>query len=246
MALGVPKTKQEMKTTLLRLALFTIFIGSIIACQSTTHSDEHYQCPMKCEGDKTYDSPGICPVCKMDLVKVSELEEGPIIDTNPISDASIFNLTSEWKTQDNETILLEDLKGDVMVVVMIYTSCGAACPRLVADMKNIHSKVADPNVKFLLVSIDPVNDTPEKLKAYAKEYQIDGEEWTLLQGSLDDVREFSNVLSVKYKKISPIDFSHTNIISVFDQGGVLAHQQEGLGVSNDKLIEVVKELTTQN
>ncbi|MBC7885392.1 MAG: hypothetical protein H7X99_07945 [Saprospiraceae bacterium] len=26
-----------------------------------------YQCPMKCEGEKTYDKPGTCPVCKMDL-----------------------------------------------------------------------------------------------------------------------------------------------------------------------------------
>ena len=29
-----------------------------------------YQCPMKCEGDKTYDSPGQCPTCKMDLKEV--------------------------------------------------------------------------------------------------------------------------------------------------------------------------------
>ena len=27
-----------------------------------------YYCPMHCEGDKTYDSPGDCPVCGMDLV----------------------------------------------------------------------------------------------------------------------------------------------------------------------------------
>ena len=29
-----------------------------------------YACPMKCEGDKTYDKPGSCPVCKMDLKEV--------------------------------------------------------------------------------------------------------------------------------------------------------------------------------
>ena len=28
-----------------------------------------YQCPMKCEGDKTYHEPGNCPVCNMKLVK---------------------------------------------------------------------------------------------------------------------------------------------------------------------------------
>ncbi len=35
-----------------------------------------YQCPMKCEGDKTYDKPGQCPTCKMDLAEVkAEAEE---------------------------------------------------------------------------------------------------------------------------------------------------------------------------
>ncbi len=31
-----------------------------------------YYCPMRCEGDKTYDKPGDCPVCNMHLVPVSE------------------------------------------------------------------------------------------------------------------------------------------------------------------------------
>ena len=31
-----------------------------------------YQCPMKCEGEKTYDKVGSCPVCKMDLKEVKE------------------------------------------------------------------------------------------------------------------------------------------------------------------------------
>lgn len=30
-----------------------------------------YQCPMKCEGNKTYDAPGKCPVCNMHLAPVS-------------------------------------------------------------------------------------------------------------------------------------------------------------------------------
>jgi uncharacterized paraquat-inducible protein A len=34
-----------------------------------------YQCPMKCEEEKTYDKEGTCPVCKMKLTKkVSESE----------------------------------------------------------------------------------------------------------------------------------------------------------------------------
>lgn len=33
-----------------------------------------YQCPMKCEGDKTYDQPGKCPKCGMDLKEVENHE----------------------------------------------------------------------------------------------------------------------------------------------------------------------------
>ena len=29
-----------------------------------------YQCPMKCEGEKTYDAEGKCPTCGMDLEEI--------------------------------------------------------------------------------------------------------------------------------------------------------------------------------
>lgn len=35
------------------------------------HAAAVYQCPMKCEGDKTYDQPGTCPVCSMDLKQIN-------------------------------------------------------------------------------------------------------------------------------------------------------------------------------
>ena len=37
---------------------------------------EHYICPMHCEGDKTYNEPGDCPVCNMHLLPVSEIKNG--------------------------------------------------------------------------------------------------------------------------------------------------------------------------
>ena len=40
--------------------------------QTEKVADVKYQCPMKCEGDKTYDEPGKCPVCGMDLKEVDK------------------------------------------------------------------------------------------------------------------------------------------------------------------------------
>lgn len=125
---------------------------------------------------------------------------------------------------------------------MIYTSCQAACPRLVADMRNIKKKVNNAQVHYLLMSIDPVNDTLSRLKEYKTEEELDGDQWILLNGEIDDVRELSNVLSMKYKKISPFDFAHTNIISVLDQNGELKFQQEGLGMDNAELVSEVQKL----
>src|SRR5690606_22684534 len=162
-----------------------------------------------------------------------------------ISDLSIYNLPSIWTTQDNKKIELKELKGDVLVMVMIYTSCQTACPRLAADMRNIEKQIPEDkkdDVTLVLVSIDPETDTPERLAEFAKENKMDSDQWVFLRGSEEDTREFAAVLAVNYKRISPLDFSHSNIISVFDQGGELAHQQEGLSVSNKETISKIVEL----
>lgn len=43
-----------------------------------------YYCPMHCEGDKTYDKPGDCPVCGMDLVKEAKTSLSPTQYTCPM------------------------------------------------------------------------------------------------------------------------------------------------------------------
>lgn len=162
------------------------------------------------------------------------------IKDKPISDLSIYNLPSQWTTQDGKDIELKSLRGNVLVMVMIYTTCKAACPRLVADMRNIESRLntkTKKNVKLILVSIDPETDTPEKLKAFAIANKMENDPWIFLRSTEENTREFAAILAVNYKKISPIDFSHSNIISVFNPDGELVYQQEGLGVNNDKTID---------
>jgi len=232
---------------LLFLLCSVLFIG-LSACKNETakSSDEvAYYCPMECEGDKTYDAPGSCPVCKMDLVPVEKASD---LASDDITETSIFNLSSTWTNQNGEDLQLEDLKGDVLVVVMIYTSCKAACPRLVADMRNIEERLpknAKDHLKMIFVSIDPKTDSPERLKAFAEENVMDKAPWLFLRSSEDNTREFSAVLAVNYKKISPIDFSHSNIISVFNKQGELAFQQEGLGVNSDATVKHIEDALAQ-
>ena len=76
-----------MKKQIITAALLftaTMFITSCGSNNSETKTEKsaieesataQYQCPMKCEGEKTYDKPGQCPKCNMDLQKVEEMDE---------------------------------------------------------------------------------------------------------------------------------------------------------------------------
>lgn len=167
-------------------------------------------------------------------------------NNNAFSDLSIYNLPEVWTTQNGDDIALKELKGNVLVVVMIYTSCKTACPILIKDMREIRKQVdtqipkTAKGVKYLLVSIDPETDTPEHLKAFAKENNMDDDQWLFLRSNEEQTREFAAVLAVNYKQISPVDFSHSNIISVFNKKGELVSQQEGLGIDYDKTVTEVK------
>lgn len=161
---------------------------------------------------------------------------------NELPSDSIFHLTSEWEDQHSNTYTLNSLRGKTLVVVMIYTSCNATCPLLVADMKRIEKEIKPSyykNTSLVLVTIDPENDTSEKLAEFAASREMDSPHWIFLRSNEAATQEFANVLSMKYKKISPIDFSHSNIISVFNPEGTLILQEEGTGINAKKVAGLV-------
>jgi len=73
-----------MKKIIITFGLSLILIGGTVftlsSCGSKKAKTEQkqaiaeveYKCPMNCEGDKTYDKSGKCPVCGMKLEKVEK------------------------------------------------------------------------------------------------------------------------------------------------------------------------------
>ena len=73
-----------MKKLVLSLAIIAFMGVSLTACKNETKEETkseevakvEYQCPMKCEDDKTYtDKDMKCPVCGMGLKKVEHTED---------------------------------------------------------------------------------------------------------------------------------------------------------------------------
>lgn len=161
-----------------------------------------------------------------------------------ISGTSLYNLTSEWLRQDSSVIQLADLGGRPQVMAMIYTSCRLACPRIISDMRHIEFLLGEgaDRVGFVLVSIDPDHDTPAHLDTFAKESGFDTARWTMLHGRSEDVLELAAVLGVSFKKTTPMDFAHSNIITLLDPGGEITYQQVGLGTDPDVMIDRIRQL----
>ena len=159
-------------------------------------------------------------------------------------DQSVYQLESLWNTQAKEEVQLKTFMGSPTVLAMVYSSCKNACPRIISDMKTIQSQVEKSHpgkVQFVLVSMDPEVDTPERLTELAKKSDLD-QQWRLLQGKSDDVMELAAVLGVKYRKISETDYAHSNLITVLNADGEIKHREEGLGVDPQKTVEALNQL----
>lgn len=178
--------------------------------------------------------------CNSKNEKVTRTEaEAEILD-----DESIYQIPGEWRNQDNVDFQLTDLNGKIPVVSMVFTHCGYACPRLVADMKSIEEQVPEDKkdeVVFVLITFDTERDQPDRLKSFAKEMAL-GDNWILLHGNDEEVRTLSMLLNIKYKKQPNGDFAHSNSITLLNKKGVIISQVEGLGSNPQPILNKLQTL----
>ena len=165
------------------------------------------------------------------------------LDATEPSDYSVYHVESTWTDQRGAERRLRSLAGPVQVVAMVYTSCAYACPRIMLDMKRIEAELgreyAD-DVHFLIVSIDPERDTPERLAEFATGSRLDPDRWTLLSGDDGAVLELAVLLGVQYRQTAPGEWVHSNLITVLDGEGVIVHRQLGLGADPSETLDAIR------
>jgi protein SCO1/2 len=96
--------------------------------------------------------------------------------------------------QDGRQVkFVSDVIGDKIVVMdFVYTSCTTVCPVLSAVFGQMQGRLGDQlgeDVALVSVSVDPIRDTPQRLKAYAAKHQAKPG-WTWLTGpkrTMDEV-----------------------------------------------------------
>jgi protein SCO1/2 len=101
-----------------------------------------------------------------------------------IQQAPDFTLT----TQDETTLRLADLKGKVLLVSFVFTTCSGSCPATTHRMGRVQQALKERGlldggrVRLLSITLDPARDTPDVLRRYMKLYDADPSSWTFLTG----------------------------------------------------------------
>jgi protein SCO1 len=93
--------------------------------------------------------------------------------------------------QDGRSLLFNDdvLKGKISIISFIYTSCRDICPVVTARLSQLEDRLGDAvgrDYFFVSISIDPANDTPDKLNEYGKAFGV-GPSWLFLTGKPEDI-----------------------------------------------------------
>jgi protein SCO1/2 len=170
----------------------------------------------------------------------------PLAAQTSYTDKSLYLLDSTWTSDAGRKVKLGVLRGRPQVVVMFFASCQFTCPITVSDVQRIEAALPEnlrTNTGFLLVSFDSVRDTPTALKAYRASRALSNQNWTLLRGEPDDVRELAALLGVIYREDANGSFAHSNVITVLNAEGEIVYQQPGLNLPPDEIAAKLKAIS---
>lgn len=132
-----------------------------------------------------------------------------------------------FENQNGKRITQEEVKGKVHVVEYFFTHCQSICPKMNVQMQRVHKAYkSNDDVKILSFTVDPENDTIQRMKWYADKHGATGNNWHFLTGSKE---ELYHLARTSYFVLKPAearnlgdaagDFIHTNNFVLIDRFG---------------------------
>jgi protein SCO1 len=80
-----------------------------------------------------------------------------------------------------------DLAGSPWFADFIYTRCSGSCPVLSRNMARLQRAVGG-RARLVSFSVDPANDTPQALSAYADRFSAPQTDWLFVTGDVAELR----------------------------------------------------------
>lgn len=148
-------------------------------------------------------------------------------------------------TPEGATLTLESLRGQPLVVSLIYTSCYHTCPVITQTLRRV-VEVGDEafgpgQYHVLTLGFDAPNDTPARMRSYMKQHGIARAGWLAASANAVTVQALASELGFIFFA-SPKGFDHLAQTTVIDAGGRVYRQVYGEDFAPPALVEPLKEL----
>lgn len=107
-----------------------------------------------------------------------------LISSTVQAKVEIPDLEVTIQTGENKLFYSDLVKDKVVVIQFIFTNCGMVCPVLGALFSRLQKRLGPQmgqQIHLLSISIDPANDTPEKMRLWAKKFDA-GFGWNQITG----------------------------------------------------------------
>ncbi len=121
---------------------------------------------------------------------------------------------------------LTGFHGTPFVVSLVYTRCPTVCPRTVSALLRFQREVGE-RVPIVLISLDPVHDTPEVLAAFARTHALDPASWTLFAPDVAALPPLASALGVAWGPGANGGIAHSAVIAFVDAQGRVAERRIG-------------------
>ena len=97
---------------------------------------------------------------------------------------SRFELTE----RSGKKVSSEELKGQPYIVSFFFSLCPSICVQQNQKLQELQEEFEGQPIRFVAISVDPENDTPEKLTEYAARFGADEKQWLFMTGDLTYIR----------------------------------------------------------
>ncbi|HSX83398.1 MAG TPA: SCO family protein [Candidatus Saccharimonadia bacterium] len=150
--------------------------------------------------------------------------------------------------QAGRPLTLHALRGKVVLLTFIYSTCADVCPLMTAAMIAMQHRLTAAErerIFFLSVTLDPEVDTPEVLGAYAHRHGADLTSWAFLTGSLQAMQEVwqSFGLSIQRRAAGVVD--HPSWTLLLDREGLVRYRYLGSLLEGEVVLADMRSLVEE-
>jgi protein SCO1/2 len=150
----------------------------------------------------------------------------PLSPKNALKTAAAVNIKAPdfvLVNQDSRRFDSTRLRGKVVVLNFIFTTCTDVCPIFTANLAQLQrtlNKRDGDDLFFLSITTDPEVDSAKVLNAYARRYSADFNNWAFLTGSEAQLKDVWNGFGVRVIRKGRGLVQHTSLTTVIDRQGL--------------------------